>query len=1138
MAEQHNEREQTMARVFDMARIFFLLIVIPLSLLVLLIYTGIFEVGHTTKQHASAVIDEQFQNEIRMRAVNTAEDVAKFLEERRGDMRVATIIPRSNEAFRSFVTDKKGSLWVKRGDEFITVMVPLYAEMSLIDKEGHERIRIENGTIVSRQNLRDISRPENTTYRSERYFSETKELEAGEIYVSPVTGWYVDRRAFESGKTFTGILRFATPLYEGGEFAGMITLALDIRHLAEFTDHIIPTQAEQVAQVDTATGNYAYLVDKDGLIISHPNDYHIAGLDERGVPVAPLTEENAAEMSKKGYEVLNLHQLGFMDETLPEIAGDAARGLSGIKSYRFAGHTKFVAYAPIPFYSPTYPKPTGFGWVGMGIDVENLTTVMSSAFQNVEKEVETWTKTVIIILILSVILLLLISALLAKGISRQYQIIAKERAKHLEIMKKEFQERERTLLQIIQGSTIPTFVINRNHVVTHWNRALERLTGYHAEDIIGTKKHWQAFYSGEKPIMADLIVDNVNEEEIRKFYPEKGRKSPFIDGAYEAEGFFPHIGESGRWIYFTAAPIKGPDGHIVGAIETLWDRTDSKLLHAERERHLRQLSILWNITTAMSASMDPDARIRAFGKEIFQNFDIDSLAVYLMGKDGRLRSRYTFGYREKTFQDGGTEEFLRIVEDIARRQEIVFFENMTSASAPCPEFVDIEGLRSAAYVPLTSEAVTFGVALISSHRTTEFSEEDKNLLAIISNHVALELENARLHHEAKQFGKSLEIKVKEKTRELEESNAELRLSEEKYRNLFDADPNPIIIADRESLKILDVNATALECYKYTRSELLSRSFIDLEYQIDQQVLEGLERLVAPDQSLFYPKKMHKKKDGTSFYVDIYISSVNFMGKDCLIINTPDVTEHVERETQLIQASKMATLGTMASGIAHEISQPLNVMQVSSDFIIKSIRKGRKISDEDLAAMAEEIEKNVQRAAQTIRHMKDFVRKSQVATGDRVNINGPINDVFKILGQQLRVHGITVELELSEELPPIIADHNRLEQVFINLVTNARDALDEKEAQSTSKEIEKILRISSFVENGRVVVTVYDSGTGIPREIRDKIFEPFFTTKDVGKGTGLGISISYGIIKDYGGTIEVDSELGEGSTFTLTFPAAP
>jgi C4-dicarboxylate-specific signal transduction histidine kinase len=255
----------------------------------------------------------------------------------------------------------------------------------------------------------------------------------------------------------------------------------------------------------------------------------------------------------------------------------------------------------------------------------------------------------------------------------------------------------------------------------------------------------------------------------------------------------------------------------------------------------------------------------------------------------------------------------------------------------------------------------------------------------------------------------------------------------------------------------------------------------------------------------------------------------------VIASTTDITESVERETQLIQASKMTTLGQMAAGIAHEINQPLNVIQVCADFFLKMIGRGQPIGEDDLQSMAADIGKNVQRAAAIIQHMRDFARQSS-AVRNKIDINDPIRDVFKVLGHQLRVHQVELILELDPNIPPIMADHNRLEQVFINLVTNAVDAMDEKLARPEYGNSKKLLKIKSFAENGVVSVTVSDSGIGMSSEVIGKLFEPFFTTKYVGKGTGLGVSISYGIVKDYDGTIDIESKIGEGTTFKLKFPA--
>ncbi len=151
---------------------------------------------------------------------------------------------------------------------------------------------------------------------------------------------------------------------------------------------------------------------------------------------------------------------------------------------------------------------------------------------------------------------------------------------------------EKRLSEILDGSSIPTFVIDGDHVITHYNRAMENLTGIYANEIIGTEKQWMTFYAKERPILADLVVDNASEEEIARLYGIKYRKSEVIEGAYEAENFFPDLGESGRWVFFTAAPLKDAKGRVTGAIETLQDisqRKQAEEAHLKAQRLYRTL---------------------------------------------------------------------------------------------------------------------------------------------------------------------------------------------------------------------------------------------------------------------------------------------------------------------------------------------------------------------------------------------------------------------------------------------------------------------------------------------------------------------------------------------------------------------
>ncbi|RJX28319.1 MAG: PAS domain S-box protein [Desulfurivibrio sp.] len=379
----------------------------------------------------------------------------------------------------------------------------------------------------------------------------------------------------------------------------------------------------------------------------------------------------------------------------------------------------------------------------------------------------------------------------------------------------------------------------------------------------------------------------------------------------------------------------------------------------------------------------------------------------------------------------------------------------------------------------------------------------------------------------------LQLEIYERKRAVEQ----LKASEQKYRVLFNYDPNPLFMVEMKTARILDLNKQATEKYQYSRKELLGTSFIDLFNNDDnQRIIEELLKLTANDEYGFMHKLWARKKDGGHFFVDLHARVGKFRRLHheslglCLIIRTVDITRGLERDAQLIQAGKMATLGEMATGIAHELNQPLNVIQVGSDFLAKMIRRGKHISEEQLLTVTRNINEQVDRAVTIINHLREFGRRSDFRVYP-VDVNKPIEDVFTIMGQQLKLRNIDVILKLGKNLPKIMGDKNRLEQIFLNLVTNARDALDAKE----STEIKK-LTISTYEKDGMVVALVSDTGTGISKHVRDKIFEPFFTTKEVGKGTGLGLSITYNLVKDFQGDISVESVLGVGATFTVRFPA--
>jgi PAS domain S-box-containing protein len=398
---------------------------------------------------------------------------------------------------------------------------------------------------------------------------------------------------------------------------------------------------------------------------------------------------------------------------------------------------------------------------------------------------------------------------------------------------------------------------------------------------------------------------------------------------------------------------------------------------------------------------------------------------------------------------------------------------------------------------------------------------------------------------------------------LKASEARLRESEEKYRFLFDNGPFPIFVMDAEDMRILDVNARAVEEYQYTQDELLQLCFADLGLDRDREKTLNLLKSLFPTEVTLLPVLHHTRLDGSVFMVNFQARLTRFRDRPAIIAAVWDVTEKLEKHAMLIQASKMATLGEMATGIAHELNQPLNVIRLGCDYLVKRIKTGKVLSEADLSEVHAELASSVERAARIIKHLREFGRKPE-DTMFPIDANAPIHNVFTLLGTQLTHKGIRWELDLDPLIPKILGDANRLEQVFINLVLNARDAILSVESRGEERDqvslemlpghqpthsgsfvvsrfhpeasSAKKITVKSFFCEGRVVVTVSDTGPGVLKELRSRVFEPFFTTKEPGKGTGLGLSISYGIVKEHQGTIEVNRGKNAGAVFKLTFPA--
>lgn len=234
----------------------------------------------------------------------------------------------------------------------------------------------------------------------------------------------------------------------------------------------------------------------------------------------------------------------------------------------------------------------------------------------------------------------------------------------------------------------------------------------------------------------------------------------------------------------------------------------------------------------------------------------------------------------------------------------------------------------------------------------------------------------------------------------------------------------------------------------------------------------------------------------------------------------------EKQAQLVQAAKLASIGELATGVAHEINNPLNNISLCADNLIDAIRSGLA-NDEILLSELQLITAQVQKAALIVDHLRRFGRAApQRRTA--IHVHQVVRSALSLMREQLRLRNIEVKTHWASEDPQVEGNALQIEQVLLNLLTNARDAVSFTDA--------KIITLATAVDKDWVSIRVMDTGIGMSEDVKKRIFDPFFTTKEVGKGTGLGLSLSYGIIHDHQGMLTVESQPGQGTTFMVQLPS--
>ncbi|HVY47407.1 MAG TPA: PAS domain S-box protein [Minicystis sp.] len=363
------------------------------------------------------------------------------------------------------------------------------------------------------------------------------------------------------------------------------------------------------------------------------------------------------------------------------------------------------------------------------------------------------------------------------------------------------------------------------------------------------------------------------------------------------------------------------------------------------------------------------------------------------------------------------------------------------------------------------------------------------------------------------------------------TEAALRASEARYRLMFDESPMPKWVYDAETLRVLDVNATAVHDFGYSREEFLAMRITDLRPPEDVPAFLEAERGAAA--SPRFGVWRVRKRGGDTIQVEITKHSIALDGRLCRIAVGKDITERLRLEEQLRQSQKMEAIGRLAGGVAHDFNNVLSVILSYAEVLLEDIEPGQS-----MRADVEEIQSAGRRAADLTRQLLMFSR--QQVLEPRVL---DLTDVLKSMSKMLeRLVGADVEIVsvTREPLGSVRADPSSVEQVIMNLVVNARDAMPTggKLTLETHDVVldEGYARAHVGAKPGpHVMLAVTDTGSGMDAATLGRIFEPFFTTKGIGKGTGLGLSTVFGIVQQSGGSIFVYSEPRVGTTFKIYLP---
>jgi len=523
------------------------------------------------------------------------------------------------------------------------------------------------------------------------------------------------------------------------------------------------------------------------------------------------------------------------------------------------------------------------------------------------------------------------------------------------------------------------------------------------------------------------------------------------------------------------------------------------LLFEETIKRLNELTILYEVMKVSVSSSNLDQLLREVTNSLKNFFRFDALGILLVDENTMRLIPHPASYNElsiKNIEKLGLSVGRGITGWVAEKGEPLLVNNVSED----PRYIcGDEMTHSEMCAPLKMGQRVIGVIDAQSRRLNAFSEDDFRLLNIVGGLLATIIENTRLQEGIKH-------------------------SEEKYRKVVEGAHDGICVIGLDN-RLRYVNQRMEEIFGYPEKNLIGMDFRDLITEESRRFIE--ERTIRRQRGeklspLFELNAI--RKDGEVRNIEINAKVLKAQEAEInYIVFVRDITEKKRLEQQLLQGEKLRALGEMASGVAHDFNNALAAILGNAQLMLLTAK------EEELRESLRTIEKVAKDAAHTVKRLQEFTRKKSHQELYRVDINQIIRDAIEITKpkwkDEAQAKGISIEIISSlQEIPTVGGNASDLREVITNMIFNSIEAMPEGGK----------IEIRTFHQKKKVYIQVSDTGVGMEEEVKKKIFEPFFTTKPF-SNTGLGLSMSYGIIKRFGGEIEVESKVGQGTTFTIILP---